>query len=78
VIDDKGKDAEGHPQLVARQVVVTTGLTRGDQVAVLSGIDAGETVVSAGQIKLRTGFPVIVDNSITPKFDPHPVPASNQ
>jgi membrane fusion protein (multidrug efflux system) len=78
LIDDKGKDADGHPQLVARQVVVTTGLTRGDQVAVLSGIKEGETVVSAGQIKLRTGFPVIIDNTVTPKFDAHPVPATNQ
>jgi membrane fusion protein (multidrug efflux system) len=78
VVDDKGKDADGRPQLVARQVVVTTGATRGDQIAVLSGINEGETVVSAGQIKLRTGFPVIVDNSVTPKFDAHPVPAFNQ
>jgi len=78
LVDDKGKDADGHPQLVARQVVVTTGLTRGDQVAVLTGVKEGETVVSAGQIKLRTGFPVIVDNTVTPKFDPHPVPAQNQ
>ncbi len=78
LIDDKGKDDNGHPKLVARQVVVTTGATRGDQVAIVNGIQEGETVVTAGQIKLRTGFPVIVDNSIQPKFDASPVPATNQ
>jgi membrane fusion protein, multidrug efflux system len=76
--DDKGRDADGHPQLVARQVVVTTGETRGDQVAVLTGVKEGETVVTAGQIKLRPGFPLIVNNQITPKFDANPVPAVNQ
>jgi membrane fusion protein (multidrug efflux system) len=76
--DDKGTGADGHPQLVARQVVVTTGTTRGDQVAVLTGVKEGDTVVTAGQIKLRPGFPLIIDNKITPKFDANPVPAVNQ
>ena len=39
VIDDKGKGADGQPQLVARQTFITTGPTRGDQVAVLSGVE---------------------------------------
>jgi membrane fusion protein (multidrug efflux system) len=76
--DDKGPGADGHPQLVARQVVVTTGATRGDQVAVLTGVKEGDTVVTAGQIKLRPGFPLIVNNKITPTFDANPVPAVNQ
>jgi membrane fusion protein (multidrug efflux system) len=76
--DDKGPATDGHPQLVARQVVVTTGATRGDQVAVLTGVKEGETVVTAGQIKLRPGFPLIVDNKVTPKFDANPIPAVNQ
>jgi membrane fusion protein (multidrug efflux system) len=78
VIDDKGKDDKGNPTLTARQVVVTTGATRGNQVAILNGVKEGETIVTAGQIKLRTGFPVVVDNSIAPKFDANPVPATNQ
>ena len=78
LVDDKGKDENGKPKLTARQVVVNTGMTRGDQVAVLSGIKEGETVVTTGQIKLRNGFPVAIDNANTPKFDANPVPASNQ
>jgi membrane fusion protein (multidrug efflux system) len=78
LVDDQGKDAKGNEKRTARQVVVTTGMTRGDQVAVLSGVKDGDTVVTAGQIKLRNGVPLIVDNKITPAFDAHPQPASNQ
>ena len=63
LVDDKGKGADGKPQLVARQVFVTTGATRGDQVAILKGVAEGDMVVTAGQIKLRNGAPVIVNNA---------------
>ena len=61
-------------RLVAHQVLVTTGDTRGEQVAVLSGLSGGETVVSAGQIKLHDGTPVVVNNAIAAPMsaDPHP------
>src|SRR5437667_73918 len=72
VEEHKGKDEI--VALVAQQRFVTTGETRGDQVAILSGIKEGETVVTAGQIKLRTGFPVTVNNSIQPANDPAPKP----
>jgi membrane fusion protein (multidrug efflux system) len=63
---EEGKGADGKAMLVAQQKFVTIGGTRGDQVAVLSGIKEGDTVVTAGQIKLRSGVPVIVNNSIQP------------
>ena len=72
LVDDKGKGADGKPQLTARQVFVTTGATRGDQVAILKGVADGDMVVTSGQIKLRNGVPVIVDNRIVPKNDPAP------
>jgi membrane fusion protein (multidrug efflux system) len=75
LVDDKGKDAQGHPKLVVRQVFVKTGATRGDQVAILNGVKNGDTVVVAGQIKLRNGVSVVVDNHLLPKFDAHPTPA---
>jgi membrane fusion protein, multidrug efflux system len=74
LVDDKGKDAKGQPQLMARQSFVTTGATRGDQVAVLSGVKEGETVVTAGQIKLRNGAPLLVNNSVQPSADDNPRP----
>lgn len=74
VVDDKGKDGDGHPTLTARQSLVTTGATRGDQVAVLSGVKEGETVITAGQIKLRNGTPVVINNSLKPPVDANPAP----
>ncbi|WEK48835.1 MAG: efflux RND transporter periplasmic adaptor subunit [Candidatus Kaistia colombiensis] len=74
LIDDKGKDANGQPQLFARQAFVTTGPTRGDQVAILDGVKDGETVVTAGQLKLRNGTPVHIDNTVQPANDSNPKP----
>ena len=58
------RDAQG--QAVAHQVAVATGARRGDQVAILSGLAPGDTVVSAGQTKLHDGTPVVVNNAIEP------------
>ena len=61
--------------LVAKQVFVTTGATRGDQVAVLKGVADGDEVVTSGQLKLKHNSPVLIDNSVTPANDqaPHPI-----
>ena len=72
IVDDKGKGADGKPELTARQVFVTTGATRGDQVAILKGVSEGDTVVTSGQIKLRNGVPVVVDNRAVPTNDAAP------
>ena len=74
IVDSKGADAAGKPTLIARQTFVTTGDTRGDQVAVLKGVKDGDMVVTAGQIKLHNGSSVLIDNSITPTADAAPVP----
>ena len=67
-----GNGADGKAPLIARQTFVTTGLTRGDQVAVLKGVHDGDTVVTAGQIKLHNGSTVLIDNSIAPTADAAP------
>ncbi len=69
-----GKDAQGHDALTAAQVFVTLGATRGDQVQVLSGVQPGDEVVSAGQVKLHNGSLVDVNNTIQPSNDPNPNP----
>ncbi|HVA15744.1 MAG TPA: efflux RND transporter periplasmic adaptor subunit [Stellaceae bacterium] len=78
LVDDKGKGANGQELLVARQVFVTTGDTRGDQVEVTKGIKAGDTIVTAGQIKLRNGSPLKVDNAVQPSDDANPKPSNEQ
>ncbi|MEF8833563.1 MAG: efflux RND transporter periplasmic adaptor subunit [Halofilum sp. (in: g-proteobacteria)] len=51
---------------------VRTGETRGDQVQILGGVVEGQTVVTSGQLKLRNGSRVEIDNSIAPTNDPSP------
>lgn len=72
VVDSKPAEAGGKPQQVARQTFVTTGPTRGDQVAILKGVNEGEMIVTTGQIKLHNGSPVLIDNSIAPSADAAP------
>jgi len=67
----KGKDKA---PLVAQQVFVTAGATRGDQVAILKGLTEGAQVVTSGSLKLRNGTPLLVDNRVQPSSDAHPAP----
>jgi membrane fusion protein (multidrug efflux system) len=67
----KGEAASGYK---AQQVFVTTGATRGDQVAILTGLKPGELVVTSGALKLRNGTPLVVDNKVQPASDPTPKP----
>lgn len=68
------KPADGGQKLVAQQVFVTTGPTRGDQVAVLTGLKEGDQVATSGQLKLKNGTWVVIDNKVTPKNDVNPTP----
>ncbi len=61
----RGK-VKGHSHLIARQTVVAVGHERHGLVAVKSGLQAGQTVVTAGQVKLRSGMPVAINNAVQP------------
>lgn len=71
---DAMKDDKGNAHLVAQQIFVTTGPTRGDQVAVLTGVKEGQTVVTSGQLKLKNGTPAVIDNKVQPANNPNPTP----
>jgi membrane fusion protein (multidrug efflux system) len=77
IVDQGAPGPDGQPQLTVRQSFVKTGETRGDQIAILEGVKEGETVVTAGQMKLRSGAPVSVNNSVQPSNDAAPAPAGN-
>jgi membrane fusion protein (multidrug efflux system) len=51
---------------------VTPGDTRGDQVEIIKGIEAGDMVVTAGQMKLNQGAIVTINNAIQPSASPNP------
>ena len=69
--------ASGQPEPTVRNVFVTTGATRGDQVAIVDGLAAGERVVTSGQLKLRNGSRVIIDNSVAVSDSAQPIPKEN-
>jgi membrane fusion protein (multidrug efflux system) len=60
-----------------QNVFVTTGATRGDQVAIVNGLAAGKRVVTSGQLKLRNGSRVIIDNSVAVSDSAQPIPKEN-
>ena len=68
------KDPKGQAYKGVRQQFVKLGTGRGDQVAVASGIKAGDEVVTSGVFKLRNGAAVQVDNKIQPGNNPAPKP----
>ena len=70
--DVKGPDGKTYKGV--RQQFVKLGGARGDQVAVLSGVKAGEEVVTSGVFKLRSGAAVVVNNKVQPSNNPAPKP----
>ena len=72
------KDDKGNEVLTAQQVFVTAGPTRGDQVAILKGVEPGAQVVTSGQVKLKNGMPVKINNAVQPSDNPNPAPQEGQ
>lgn len=73
-VAEPGKNDKGGATLTARQEFVTTGPTRGDQVAVLKGLKEGDVIVTSGQLKLKNGAALQVDNKVLPANDANPTP----
>jgi membrane fusion protein (multidrug efflux system) len=74
LVEEKQGDGHGAGGQVVRQQFIRLGATRGDYVAVDSGLEKGQTVVSTGSFKLRNGQPVVVDNTLSPEFTLTPKP----
>ncbi len=68
------KDPNGNTYRGVRQQVVKIEGSRGDQVAIISGVNPGDEVVSSGVFRLRNGAPVQVNNSVKPENNPAPKP----
>jgi membrane fusion protein (multidrug efflux system) len=68
---------DGSPYHGVRQQFVELGPSRGDQVAVLSGLQPGAEVVTSGVFKLRNGGAVLVNNDVQPGNDPSPSPENS-
>jgi membrane fusion protein (multidrug efflux system) len=72
VSDLKGPNGESYRGV--RQQFVKLGGSRGDQIAVVSGVNAGDEVVTSGVFKLRNGAAVVVNNKVRPANNARPRP----
>jgi len=70
--NDKGQTYRG-----VRQQFVKLGAARGDQISVVSGVKAGDEVVTSGVFKLRNGAAVLVNNKVKPANSPAPKPENS-
>lgn len=68
------KDPKGQSYRGVRQQFVKIEGSRGDQVAIISGLNPGDEVVSSGVFKLRNGAAVLVNNKVQPANSPAPNP----
>jgi membrane fusion protein (multidrug efflux system) len=66
------KGPDGKTYRGVRQQFVKLGAARGDQIAVVSGVNAGDEVVTSGVFKLRNGAAVQVNNKVQPGNNPAP------
>jgi membrane fusion protein (multidrug efflux system) len=65
-------DDQGETVLTVERKFVETGASRAGQIQILKGIKAGQRVVTSGQLKLRNGAKVNIDNTTEPASDPSP------
>ena len=68
IVEEKKSDKNSPPSKIVRQQFVQLGKKRGDFIAVASGLNGGETIVSTGVFKLRNGQAVVVNNALAPEF----------
>jgi membrane fusion protein (multidrug efflux system) len=77
VIESHPAKNGGKPEAVVSQKFVRTGRSHGDFISILSGLKAGDRVVSAGVFKLRNGMSVQENNETTPKPSNSPKPGDS-
>jgi membrane fusion protein, multidrug efflux system len=75
VTDIKGENGQTYRGV--RQQFVKLGGTRGDQIAIASGVNAGDEVATSGLFKLRNGVAVVVNNKERPANNPKPKPENS-
>jgi membrane fusion protein (multidrug efflux system) len=71
------KNPNGQTYRGVRQQFVKLGSARGDQVAIISGVNPGDEVVTSGVFKLRNGAAVVVNNKVRPGNNPKPKPENS-
>lgn len=71
------KDPQGKEYKGVKEQFIKTGQSRGDMIAIVSGLKPGDEVVTSGVFRLKTGAHVSVNNQIKPGTDLAPNPADS-
>ncbi len=71
------KDPQGKEYKGVKEQFIKTGQTRGDMIAVVSGLKPGDEVVTSGVFRLKSGAHVKVNNQVKPGSDLAPNPADS-
>ena len=74
VQDGEQKNEDGEVQKVVKKRFVKLGRRRGDLVAVVEGLKAGEVVATSGLLKLRNDATVTIENDVEPSAEATPTP----
>ena len=74
IVEAKKNKTEEQNDSVVRQQFVKLGEKRGDFIAVLSGLNKDDQIVSTGVFKLRNGQAVRINNTLSPEFKLAPTP----
>lgn len=69
---DKLKKQKNKNTYPVKQIFVITGESRGDQITILKGLKAGDEIVTTGQLKLKNGTTIAINNKIQPDNNPNP------
>jgi membrane fusion protein, multidrug efflux system len=72
IVEEGERGPDGKPALTVKEAFVTVGPLRGDQIAVLKGVKEGDTVVTSGQLKLRSSASVVINNMVQPSAEASP------
>jgi membrane fusion protein, multidrug efflux system len=71
------KDPQGKEYKGVKEQFIKIGQSRGDMIAIVSGLKPGEEVVTSGVFRLKSGARVSVNNQIKPGTDLAPNPADS-
>jgi membrane fusion protein, multidrug efflux system len=71
------KDPQGKEYKGVKEQFIKLGQSRGDMIAIVSGLKPGDEVVTSGVFRLKTGAHVNVNNQIKPGTDLAPNPADS-
>jgi membrane fusion protein, multidrug efflux system len=77
IVSDMKDPQSGKSYKGVREQFVKVGQTRGDLVAIESGLKPGEEVATSGVFRLRNAAPIVVNNQTKPDAELRPTPSDS-